>query len=58
MAKGFNKLTPPDENKRRPLFTAEAAFHAAARIERELEIVEPNSTKTLRYFEGTTHANA
>ena len=31
--------------------------HAAARIERELEIVEPNSTKTLRYFEGTTHAN-
>lgn len=32
--------------------------HAAARIERAIEIVEPNSTKTLRYFEEATHANA
>jgi len=32
--------------------------HAAARIERVLEIVEPNSTKTLRFSEETTHANA
>ena len=32
--------------------------HAAARIERALEIVEPNSTKTLRFSEETTHANA
>ena len=32
--------------------------HAAARIERVLEIVEPNSTKTLRSFEEQTNANA
>jgi len=32
--------------------------HAAARIERALEIVEPNSTKTLRSVEEATHANA
>ena len=32
--------------------------HAAARIERVLEIVEPNSTKTLRFSKETTHANA
>jgi len=31
--------------------------HAAARIERVLEIVEPNSTKTLRFLEETTYAN-
>jgi hypothetical protein len=31
--------------------------HAAARIERVLEIVEPNSTKTLRFSKETTHAN-
>jgi integrase len=32
--------------------------HAAARIERVLEIVEPNSTKTLRSVGDSTHANA
>jgi hypothetical protein len=32
--------------------------HAAARIERVLEIVEPNSTKTLRFSGEQTHANA
>jgi len=33
-------------------------IHAAARIERVLGIVEPNSTKTLRFSEEQTHANA
>ena len=32
--------------------------HAAARIERVLEIVELNSTKTLRFSEEQTNANA
>lgn len=32
--------------------------HAAARIERTWEIVEPNSTKTLRSVGESTHANA
>jgi hypothetical protein len=32
--------------------------HSAVRIEWALEIVEPNSTKTLRFSEETTHANA
>ncbi len=32
--------------------------HAAARIERTLEIVESNSTKTLRFADETVNANA
>ena len=53
---GFNLSVPSYEMVLRYAHLApDHLSHAAARIERVLEIVEPNSTKTLRFSGEQTH---